>query len=179
MSDPRIQRIEQLIRDVPDFPKPGILFKDITPLLADAGGFETALQLFVERFAERKPTVVAGIESRGFLFGAPLALRLGAAFVPIRKPGKLPYETVSQSYELEYGNDEVFMHVDAFEPGARVLLVDDLIATGGTAGAAAELIRRQKGDLVGAAFVIELAFLGGPARLQPTECYSILRIDGE
>ena len=175
MTEERIDRIRSLIRDVPDFPKPGILFKDITPLLASHEGFVTCLDLIQERFASVRPDVVVGIESRGFIFGAALAARMAASFVPARKPGKLPADTDRVEYELEYGSDCVEMHRDAIRPGSRVLVVDDLIATGGTAWAACELVRRQQGELVGAAFVIELAFLDGRKRLAPLEPYSILR----
>ena len=174
MSDERVERVRKLIRTVPDFPKPGIMFKDITPLLADPAGFTTCLDLIAERFAEDHPDTIVGIESRGFIFGAALAARMTASFVPVRKPGKLPWHTDSVAYELEYGSDEVHMHTDAIRPGAKVLLVDDLIATGGTAWATVELIKKQKGDLVGAAFVVELSFLKGKERLLPLEPYSIL-----
>lgn len=174
-EDARLQRIRRLIRDVPDFPKPGIVFKDITPLLASHEGFVTCLDLIQERYAEVRPDVVVGIESRGFIFGAALAARMAASFVPARKPGKLPADTDRVEYELEYGSDCVEMHRDAIEKGAKVLVVDDLIATGGTAWAACELVRRQGGRLVGAAFVIELSFLSGRDRLAPLETFSLLR----
>lgn len=175
MTEERIARIRRLIRDVPDFPKPGILFKDITPLLASHEGFVTCLDLFQERYAAARPDVIVGIESRGFIFGAALAARMAASFVPARKPGKLPAETDRVEYELEYGTDCVEMHRDAIAPGSKVLVVDDLIATGGTAGAACELVRRQKGELLGAAFVIELEFLLGRQKLDGVEPYSILK----
>ncbi len=175
MSDERIDRIRSLIRDVPDFPKPGILFKDITPLLASHEGFVTCLDLIQERYASVRPDVIVGIESRGFIFGAALAARMAASFVPARKPGKLPADTDRVEYELEYGKDSVEMHRDAIAPGAKVLVVDDLIATGGTAWAACELVRRQKGEIVGAAFVIELTFLDGRRKLDGIEPFSLLR----
>jgi len=176
MTDPdeRIARLSKLIRDVPDFPEPGILFKDITPLLADHWGFTACLDLIAERFAEDRPDVVVGIESRGFIFGGALAARMAASFVPARKPGKLPAETHRVDYALEYGTDAVEMHTDAIQRGQKVLVVDDLIATGGTAEASIELVKKQGGELVGAAFVIELEFLEGRKRL-PLEPYVILR----
>jgi adenine phosphoribosyltransferase len=153
------------LRDVPDFPKPGILFKDITPLLADPRAFHITLDLFAERFIGEHVDVVVGIESRGFIFGAALAARLNASFVPVRKPGKLPYKTDEVAYALEYGEAVLQMHVDSIKAGAKVLIVDDLLATGGTASAAAELTRRQNGVVVGFAFVVELDFLGGRQKL--------------
>jgi adenine phosphoribosyltransferase len=153
------------LRDVPDFPKPGILFKDITPLLADPRAFHITLDLFAERFIGEHVDVVVGIESRGFIFGGALAARLNASFVPVRKPGKLPYKTDRLAYKLEYGEAELEMHVDSIKAGAKVLVVDDLIATGGTAAAAAELARRQGGVVAGFAFVVELDFLDGRKKL--------------
>lgn len=174
MTEARAQKIRERIRDVPDFPKPGILFKDITPLLASHEGFVTCLDLFQERYAAVRPEVIVGIESRGFIFGAALAARMAASFVPARKPGKLPAKSDRVDYQLEYGTDAIEMHRDAIARGSKVLLVDDLIATGGTAWAAGELVRRQGGNLVGAAFVIELAELGGRARIAPVEVYSLV-----
>ncbi|HYP44560.1 MAG TPA: adenine phosphoribosyltransferase [Propionibacteriaceae bacterium] len=153
-----------LIRDVPDFPKPGVNFKDISPLLQSAIGFSAA----VEALVAASPTevdVVLGMEARGFLFGAPVALALGAGFVPVRKPGKLPMPTVSQRYDLEYGSSTLAVHADAIWPGARVLLVDDVLATGGTLVASAELVRQLRGDVVQATVLMELEFLGGRRRL--------------
>ncbi len=172
--DPRLALLRGLIRDVPDFPKPGILFKDITPLLADPRGLATAVALIAERFDDARIDTVVGIESRGFLFAAPLAVRLGAGFVPARKPGKLPSRADRVAYALEYGSDALELHSDAIHRGARVLIVDDVIATGGTAWAAAELVRRQGGVLCGAAFLLELGFLGGRARLAPVETSALL-----
>ncbi len=174
MSDERIALIEKTIRDVPDFPKPGILFKDITPMLADPKAFVASIDVFVEQYAENRPDVIVGIESRGFIFGAALAARMSASFVPARKPGKLPWKTHEVEYELEYGKDKVQMHVDAIPAGSKVLVVDDLIATGGTAWAACELVKKQGGDLLAAAFVIELAGLKGRDRLGQTPVFSIL-----
>ena len=163
-----------LIRDVPDFPKPGILFRDVTPLLADPDGLRRAVEALAEPFRRAGVERVLGIESRGFLLGAPVALALGAGLVIVRKPGKLPWQTVSASYELEYGSDTVEMHVDAVKAGQRVLIVDDLIATGGTACAAVELARGAKADLLGCAFLIELSALGGRARLEVPIVQSVL-----
>jgi adenine phosphoribosyltransferase len=165
MSQERIDRIAKLVRDVPDFPKPGILFRDITPVLANHAAFQDIVELLAEKFAGERIDAVLAIESRGFMFGAPLALRLGASFVPVRKPGKLPCETDRVAYALEYGTDALEMHRDALAKGARVLVVDDVIATGGTAKAAVELARLQGADIVAAAFVIELGFLNGAATL--------------
>ena len=153
-----------LVRDVPDFPRTGVVFRDITPLLADAGAFADAVARLAEPFADQVD-VVAGVEARGFIFAAPVAERLGAGFVPIRKPAKLPWDTVSASYELEYGIDTLEMHRDAVAAGQRVLLVDDVLATGGTAAAALGLLQSSGAELVGVAFLIELAFLGGRSRL--------------
>ena len=154
-----------LIRDVPDFPKPGITFKDITPLLADPEAFAEVVDRMAEPFVGRGITKVVGIEARGFVVAAPVAHRLGAGFVPVRKPGKLPWETASEAYELEYGTDELEVHLDAIAPGEKVLVVDDVIATGGTALAAARLVEGLGGQVVGLAFLVELAFLGGADRL--------------
>jgi adenine phosphoribosyltransferase len=174
-DDERIERIRRYVRDVPDFPKPGIMFKDITPLLADPEAFVTCLDLMAEHFAKHRPDAIVGIESRGFIFGAALAARMTASFVPVRKPGKLPWKADRVEYALEYGTDTVEMHVDAIAKGAKVLVVDDVIATGGTAWAATELVKRQGGELVGAAFAIELAFLNGRERLDGMDVFSILR----
>ncbi|MBK7155059.1 MAG: adenine phosphoribosyltransferase [Sandaracinaceae bacterium] len=163
--DQRIALVAGLIREVPDFPKPGILFKDITPLLASAEGFHACTTLMRESVADLAPDTIVGVEARGFLFGVALATQLSLGFVPVRKPGKLPAETLSVSYELEYGSDSLEIHRDALRPGARVVIVDDLLATGGTAAATAELVRKAGGQVVGFAVVIDLAFLGGAAKL--------------
>ena len=160
----RLGALRRHIRDVPDFPKPGIVFKDITPLLSEPDAFRVTLDLLAERVSARKPEVLVGVESRGFLFAAPLCDRLKLAFAPARKPGKLPYKKVAERYELEYGFDSIEMHEDAVH-GRRVVVIDDLLATGGTAAAAIKLCERLGGKVVGAAFVIELGFLGGRARL--------------
>jgi adenine phosphoribosyltransferase len=174
MSEDRVQFIRSKIRDVVDFPKKGIVFKDITPVLADPRAFNLCLDLFAERYDAQPLDAIVGIESRGFIFGAALASRMRKAFVPVRKPGKLPSATHKVSYELEYGNDAVEMHSDALSPGEQVLIVDDLIATGGTAWAAAELVRKLGAEVIGAAFVIELAFLPGRTRIAPVEAFSLL-----
>jgi len=153
------------LRDVPDFPKPGIVFKDITPLLADAALFERVTDWLVELYRPARPTHVVGIESRGFIFGAPVAHRLGCGFIPARKPGKLPWRTARASYFLEYGQDALEIHQDAFGRGDRVLVVDDLLATGGTASAACELVERLGASVTGVGVVIELSFLNGRKRL--------------
>ena len=158
--------IRALIRTVPDFPKPGILFKDVTPLIGDGPSFRLCIDLLVEKVAAGAPELVVGIESRGFIVGAALAYRLKVGFVPIRKAGKLPAENFGQDYELEYGADRLEVHRDAIDAGERVLLVDDLIATGGTAEAALRLIRIAGGTVAGCAFVIDLPDLGGRARLE-------------
>jgi adenine phosphoribosyltransferase len=167
------------IRDIPDFPKPGIMFKDITTLLNNKEAYGTLMLHLNERYKSYNLDYIAGIESRGFIFGSALAASLGLGFVPIRKPGKLPSTVVSEKYSLEYGTDEVQIHLDAFrgQDGARVLLVDDLIATGGTAVAAANLINKAGGHCVEACFVVELSFLPGREKLESlTEVYSILTV---
>jgi len=167
------------IRDVPDFPKPGIVFKDITTLLNDAKAFTMLMEHLQSRYEAYDLDFIAGIESRGFIFGAALATRLGIGFVPVRKKGKLPYTTVSEKYALEYGVDEIEIHIDAFrdKQNAKVLLIDDLIATGGTAEAAAKLIKKVGADLVEACFIINLTFLHGAQRVEKhTNFYSVLEI---
>jgi adenine phosphoribosyltransferase len=174
MSQERIDLIKSRVRDVPDFPKPGIVYKDITPILSDPRAFNLCLDLMAERYDGESLDAIVGIESRGFIFGAALAARMRKAFVPVRKPGKLPSATHKVSYDLEYGSDAIEIHRDAVRPGERVLVVDDLIATGGTAWAACELVRRLGGQVIGATFVIELDFLAGKQRLLPVETYSLL-----
>ena len=150
---------ESLIASIPDYPKPGVVFKDITPLMSDAEGFAAVIKALADPFRDAGVTKVIGAEARGFMVGAPVAVELGAGFVPARKPGKLPRETVSQEYDLEYGTDELQIHADAIKPGDKVLLVDDLLATGGTMVAQVKLIERLEAELVGIAGVIELEFL--------------------
>lgn len=171
--------LEGSIRNIPDFPKPGILFKDITTLLNNAEAFGTLLDHLCDRYSDYRLDFVAGIESRGFIFGSALASRLGVGFVPIRKKGKLPYTTVAEKYSLEYGFDEIEIHIDAFrdKENARVLLIDDLIATGGTAVAAVNLINKVKASCVEACFIVSLNFLEGTQKLrQIIDVYSVLEI---
>jgi len=168
-------RLKRIIRDVPDFPKKGIVFKDITPLLGDAAAFDATIEALAEPHARSGLKLIAAVESRGFIFGAALACRLKAGFIPIRKPGKLPSATVRESYSLEYGTDTLEMHADAIARGSRVLIVDDLLATGGTAGAAAALVRKQGGEVVAASFVIELEFLKGRERLAGLPIFSLVK----
>lgn len=171
------QRLASLIRDVPDFPKPGIVFKDVTPLLADPAGLALAVELMANPFRNERIDVVVGPESRGFIFGTAVATALSAGFVPIRKPGKLPYRTRSIEYALEYGTDQLHIHVDAVQPGMRVLLVDDLLATGGTLEASIRLLGREGlgAEIVGASLLIELEFLKGRAVLGGLRTESVLR----
>ena len=167
--------IKQRLRDVPDFPKPGIVFKDITPLLADPNAFNLCLDTTAAHFDSVTLDAIVGIESRGFIFGAALASRMRIAFIPARKPGKLPYRKTRVDYDLEYGKDALEMHEDAIKQGDKVLIVDDLLATGGTAWAACELVRLSGGSVVAASFVVELTFLGGRQRLQPVEVFSLVQ----
>jgi adenine phosphoribosyltransferase len=160
-----IDQIKAAVRDVPDFPKPGILFKDITPILSNPELFKCAVDLFAARYKKHKPDKIAAIESRGFLFGAALAHKLAIALVPVRKKGKLPYKTIEESYDLEYGTATLQVHADAFHPGERVVIVDDLLATGGTARATATLIEKLGAQVVEIDFLIELAFLKGRDKL--------------
>jgi len=163
------------IRDIPDFPQPGILFKDITPLLGDAQALQIAVDAFAHRFVGRRVDYVVGIEARGFVLGAALAYRLNAGFVMVRKPGKLPAETLSATYELEYGQDELEIHRDAVPSGASVVIVDDVIATGGTARAVAELLTRLQCEIVELDFLIELSFLNGREHLHGYRLFSLLQ----
>ena len=158
--------LRSIIRTIPDYPKPGIMFRDVTTLLADARGFRRAIDELVQPLAGAKIDKVAGIEARGFILGGAIAHQLSVGFIPIRKKGKLPYKTIGESYQLEYGVDEVEIHVDAVRPGEKVLLVDDLIATGGTAGAAIKLLERAGAEVVLCAFVVDLPDLGGAAKLR-------------
>jgi adenine phosphoribosyltransferase len=162
------------IRDIPDFPKPGILFKDITPLLADPAAFRYSIERLADYARTRQIDIVAAAEARGFLLAAPLALILTKPLVPLRKPGKLPYRTHSFAYDLEYGQAELHVHVDAIASGTRVLLVDDLLATGGTMHAGCRLVRMSGGVVAGCAFLVELTFLGGRERLAPEDVYSLV-----
>jgi adenine phosphoribosyltransferase len=167
--------LRQHIRDIPDFPKPGILFRDITPLLAHPPAFAETIRQLAERFRGRGIEAIVAAEARGFIFAAPLALELQAAFVPVRKPGKLPFTTRRFQYELEYGTDTLEMHVDGVEKGQKVLVVDDLLATGGTVDACCRLLEGCQAQVVGCAFVIELEFLGGAKRLAPRDVFSLIK----
>jgi adenine phosphoribosyltransferase len=170
-----VERLRAAVRDVPDFPKKGIMFKDITPVLSDPSLFRASIDMFLERCRGREVDKIVGIDARGFVFGSAVAYELGVGFVPIRKRGKLPYRTEIAKYSLEYGEAEVEMHIDAVTQGERVVLIDDLLATGGTSAAAAVLIRRAGADLVEAQFLIELEFLKGRKRLEPTPVTSFLK----
>ena len=179
-SDQDKQALMDAIRDIPDYPKPGVLFKDITTLLNNPEQFTKLIDGLAERYQSMGLDYIAGIDSRGFIFGAPLALKLGVGFVPIRKAGKLPSETVSEKYSLEYGEDELEIHTDAFhgKQGAKVLLIDDLIATGGTAVAAAKLVDRVGAECVEACFLISLEFLGGCKDLEAvTPVYAVIELE--
>ena len=167
-----------LVRDVPDFPEPGVVFKDITPLLADATALALVHDEIAEPFAGDGVDIVAGIEARGFMLGPPVAERLGVGFVPLRKAGKLPWHTRSVSYDLEYGRDTIEVHADAIAPNARVLIVDDVLATGGTAAAAGELVVCSGGEVAGIAVLLELVFLGGRERLDGRRVHSVLQVEG-
>lgn len=169
--------LSRFIRAIPDFPKPGVLFRDITPLLADAAGLREAVARLADPFRDQTIDVVAAAEARGFIFAAPLAIELGKGFVPVRKPGKLPYETRRFQYDLEYGTDTLEIHCDGVRPGERVLLVDDLLATGGTMQACCRLVEQCKAEIVACAFVIELTGLRGAQRIAPHKTYSLLKYE--
>ncbi|KAK9668319.1 hypothetical protein RND81_13G051200 [Saponaria officinalis] len=173
-DDPRLSHIKNKIRVVPDFPKPGIMFQDITTLLLDPKAFKDTVDLFVERYKNMNISVVAGIEARGFIFGPPIALAIGAKFIPLRKPRKLPGEVISEEYVLEYGSDRLEMHVGAVELGERALVVDDLVATGGTLCAAINLLERAGAEVVECACVIELPDLKGRDRLKGKPLYILM-----
>jgi len=168
--------LRKLIRDIPDYPKEGILFFDITPLLGDPEGFRKAIDLLAERFADSKATKIVAAEARGFIFGAALAYKMGLGFVPVRKPGKLPYKTKSVSYDLEYGSDTLCMHEDALLRGEKVLVIDDLLATGGTLSGVIDLVETFGAEIAGIGVVIELSFLNGKEQLHSYGCESILQI---
>ena len=167
--------LKALIRDIPDFPKQGILFKDITTLLKDPAALKEVVRQMVEAFKSSGVTKVCGIESRGFIFGAPLAMALNAGFVPVRKPGKLPAQKISEEYALEYGTDKIEMHVDAVSKGEKVLIVDDLLATGGTAAACVRLLKKMEANIVGVSFLIELEFLNGRKQLEGQNVMSLVK----
>ena len=170
-------QLKKLIREVPDFPKKGILFYDITTLLKDKTGFAQLIDLFSEHYIGKRIDLVLGMEARGFIFGPAVAYRLNAGFVPVRKPGKLPAAIVKCEYELEYGSNRLEVHQDAIEKGQRVLIVDDLLATGGTAQATARLVKSLGGEIAGLAFVVELDFLNGREKLKPYNVFSLLHYD--
>ena len=172
-----ITDLYSLIRDVPDYPQPGVMFKDITPLLADAAGLSLAVEYITQPFRKMHIDKVVGAESRGFIFGTAVARNLTAGFVPIRKPGKLPCETISASYELEYGRDTLEIHRDAIQKGDRIVMVDDLLATGGTIAASCELAASLGGEIVGVAFLIELNYLKGRERISKYPVHSVLRFE--
>jgi adenine phosphoribosyltransferase len=168
-------RLKDYIRNIPDFPKPGILFRDITTLLKDKDAFKHAIDALVRRYKNKKIDLVVAVEARGFVLGGTIAYKLGAGFVPVRKRGKLPWKTHSATYSLEYGTDTLEMHSDAIKPNTRVLIVDDLIATGGTVKAVADLVKNLKGKIVGIAFLIELSELGGRKQLKGYQVYSLIK----
>jgi adenine phosphoribosyltransferase len=172
-----MENLKALIREIPDYPKPGILFYDLTTLLKDKKGFHALVTQLCEHYGGKKIDLVAGIEARGFIFGPALAYALGAGFVPVRKPKKLPWKTAAVTYQLEYGTDSLEMHVDAVGPGQTVLLCDDLLATGGTAAATVSLIRQLGGEVAGAAFAVELTFLNGRSKLPGIDVFSLLQYD--
>jgi adenine phosphoribosyltransferase len=175
MSNAHVSALQNAIRNIPDFPKPGIQFKDITPVLADPKLFATSIDLLTATFKPGEVDIVVGIDARGFIFASGAALRWGAGLVPIRKKGKLPYQTHEESYDLEYGSNTLAIHTDAIKPGARVVLVDDLLATGGTAGAAANLVSKVGGKILETTFLIELSFLNGREKLNGMPVRSIVR----
>jgi adenine phosphoribosyltransferase len=174
-ADPRSALLRARIRDIPDFPKPGILFYDLTPLMGDGVTMRTTVDMLVEKISPHRADTIVAIESRGFIFGAPVAVALGIGFAPVRKPGKLPWRTTKKTYDLEYGTDSLEMHADAVVQGTRVVIVDDLLATGGTAAATAELVRAQGGLVVGISVVVELELLRGRDRLPSVPVDSLIR----
>jgi len=174
-TDNLTYKLKTILRDVPDFPKKGIIFKDITPLLADPSAFSEMVRHFADQFRKAGITKVLGIEARGFLLAAPIAVELGAGLIPVRKKGKLPYKTVAASYALEYGTDTLEMHEDAIKPGEKVLIVDDVLATGGTAAAVCSLVEKLGGEVAGVAMLIELEFLNGRAKLAGRPIYSLIK----
>src|SRR5262250_39996 len=175
-----MQDLKDLIRTIPDYPKKGILFRDVTTLFGHAAGFKAAIAQMATPYAQARVEAVAGIEARGFILGGAIADRLGCGFVPLRKKGKLPFKTIGQEYTLEYGVDIIEMHEDAVRPGERILIVDDLIATGGTAEAAVKLVKRSGGEIVGATFIVDLPELGGAKRLAALgiKCHALMSFEG-
>ncbi|OWY73099.1 adenine phosphoribosyltransferase [cyanobacterium TDX16] len=180
LTIPSVDGLAKILRDIHDFPKPGIVFKDITPLLADPAALSLAVEFLTQPFRDRHVDLVVGAESRGFIFGTAVARNLSAGFVPIRKPGKLPYKTKRVEYALEYGTDAMEIHEDAISPGDSVLMIDDLLATGGTMAACCELVKSLGGNIVGVAFLIELTFLNGREKFSGMPIHSVIRIgDGK
>lgn len=175
MPEDILSKLRAAVRDVPDFPKPGIVFKDITPILKDGVLFHASIEVFLQQSRGKKIDKIVGIDARGFLFGSALAYALGIGFVPLRKKGRLPYQTESARYTLEYGEAEMELHIDAIEPGEKILLIDDLLATGGTSASAVTLIKKVGGDLVEAIFLIELEFLHGRKKIESTPVTSFLK----
>ena len=175
METTALDAVRARIRDIPDFPQKGVIFKDITPVLADGGMFRAVIDAFAARWRGERVDKVVGIESRGFLFAAPLAYALGAGVTVVRKPGKLPWKVIREVYSLEYGENALELHVDAVEPGERVLVVDDVLATGGTADATGRLVTRQGGTLVGFSFLVELGFLNGASKLGGARVHALIR----
>lgn len=173
------ESIKSKIRAIPDWPKKGIMFRDVTTLIKDPEGLKETVDLLHKRYKDKKIDNVVGIESRGFIFGAPLAYRLGCGFIPVRKPGKLPAEVVSEEYTLEYGTDKIEIHKDAIEKGDRILIVDDLIATGGTVAAARNLVKKLGGEIVECTFIVELTDLKGRDKLKGEKIYSVVEFKGE
>jgi adenine phosphoribosyltransferase len=174
---PDVESLTKMLRDVPDFPKPGVVFKDITPILACPAALSLAVEFLTQPYRGRSVDVVVGAESRGFIFGTAVARNLSAGFVPIRKPGKLPCKTRQAEYKLEYGTDALEIHEDAVRPGMKVLLVDDLLATGGTMAACCELVKTLQGEIIGAAFLIELCFLRGRKKLEGIPIHSVIKVE--
>ncbi len=175
MATSSLDAVRARIRDIPDFPQKGVIFKDITPVLADARMFHDVIDAFAAHWRGQRVDKVVGIESRGFLFAAPLAYALGAGVTVVRKPGKLPWKVIREVYSLEYGENALELHVDAVEPGEKVLVVDDVLATGGTAAATARLVTAQKGDLVGFSFLVELGFLNGAKQIGPERVHALVK----
>ena len=174
-NDQRINLLRARVRDIPDFPKPGILFRDLTPLMGDGASLKACIALLAEKVAVHRPETIVAIESRGFIFGAPVAAALGIGFAPVRKPGKLPYATHRRTYDLEYGTDALEMHTDAVGEGTSVVIIDDLLATGGTAAATVALVRQQVGRVAAVAVVVELQLLNGRARLDGVPVESLIQ----
>jgi adenine phosphoribosyltransferase len=171
--------LKGLIRSIPDFPKKGIVFRDITPLLANPDGLKQSVEAIAKKFKPARPELVVGVEARGFIIGPAVALKLGAGFIPVRKPGKLPFKTKCATYQLEYGTDKIEIHADAIQPGQKVLMVDDLLATGGTAAATCDLIESMGGRIVGCAFLIELSFLNGRDKLKKHDIFTLIDYKSE